>query len=67
MGSECVMKLYNEGQVQLINTSEPRPFDHFAAHFIVNTDQSQSCNFATFLAAGEDAPLQVRHLICVSK
>ncbi|KAL8532273.1 hypothetical protein ACS0TY_008755 [Phlomoides rotata] len=58
VASECVLKLYNEGQVQLINTSEPRPFDRFAAHFIVNTDQPQACNFATFLATGEDAPLQ---------
>ncbi|XP_057807303.1 uncharacterized protein LOC131021987 [Salvia miltiorrhiza] len=53
--SECVLKVYNEGQVQLMNRSSAQ---QFAAHFIVDTNQPQSCNFATFLSAGEDAPLQ---------
>ncbi|KAI3462229.1 hypothetical protein Pfo_018892 [Paulownia fortunei] len=58
VASQCVLKLYNEGQVQLINRSEPQQLTQFAAHFIVNTDQAQSCNFATFLPMGEEAPLQ---------
>ncbi|KAK6154091.1 hypothetical protein DH2020_013730 [Rehmannia glutinosa] len=58
VASQCVLKLYNEGQVQLINKSEIQQFTQFAAHFIVNTDQPQSCNFATFLPMGEEAPLQ---------
>ncbi|KAL3613360.1 hypothetical protein CASFOL_042773 [Castilleja foliolosa] len=58
VASQCVQKLYNEGQVQFINKTEPQLFTQFAAHFIVNTDQPQSCNFATFLPMGEEAPLQ---------
>ncbi|PIN06574.1 hypothetical protein CDL12_20873 [Handroanthus impetiginosus] len=58
VASQCVLKLYNEGQVQLINKSEPQQLTQFVAHFIVNTDQPQSCNFATFLPQGEEAPLQ---------
>ncbi|KAL1566731.1 hypothetical protein AAHA92_02304 [Salvia divinorum] len=55
--SECVLKVYEEGQVQLINKSQSQ---QFAAHFIVNTDQPrvQSCNLATFLSTAEDSPLQ---------
>lgn len=56
MASECVLKLYNEGQLQLINRTDTQ---QYAAHFIVNTDQPQSCNFATFLSAAENSPLQV--------
>ncbi|KAK4430483.1 hypothetical protein Salat_1349000 [Sesamum alatum] len=58
VASECVLKLYEEGQLQLINKTEPQQLTQFAAHFIVNTDQPQSCNFATFLPVGEDTPLQ---------
>ncbi|KAK2986867.1 hypothetical protein RJ640_009601, partial [Escallonia rubra] len=58
VASECVLKLYNEGQIEMMNESEPQKLTQFAAHFISNTDQAQSCNFATFLPTGEDAPLQ---------
>ncbi|KAL9152300.1 hypothetical protein ABFS82_11G113300 [Erythranthe guttata] len=58
VSSECVIKLYNEGQIQLVNKTQPQELTQFAAHFIVNTDQPQSCNFATFLPMGEEAPLQ---------
>ncbi|KAK3017130.1 hypothetical protein RJ639_006132 [Escallonia herrerae] len=58
VASECILKLYNEGQIEMINESEPQKLTQFAAHFISNTDQAQSCNFATFLPTGEDAPLQ---------
>ncbi|KAH6808029.1 plant/protein [Perilla frutescens var. frutescens] len=58
VASECVMRLYKEGQLQLIKRSDVVDTQQFAAHFIVNTDQPQSCNFATFLSLGEDSPLQ---------
>lgn len=58
VASQCVLKLYEDGQLQLINKSESQQLTQFAAHFIVNTDQPQSCNFATFLPVGEDTPLQ---------
>ncbi|CAA0813405.1 Unknown protein [Striga hermonthica] len=58
VASQCVLKLYTEGQIQLINKTEPQQLTRFSAHFIVNTDQPQSCNFATFLPIGEEAPLQ---------
>ncbi|KAL6521395.1 hypothetical protein OROGR_017964 [Orobanche gracilis] len=61
VASQCVLKLYSEGQVQLINKSEPRQLSQFAAHFVMNStaDHPQSCcNFATFLPMGEEAPLQ---------
>ncbi|CAL5326661.1 unnamed protein product [Camellia sinensis] len=58
VASECVLKLLNEGQIEFINKSEPQQLTQFAAHFISNTDQAQSCNFATFLPMEEDTPLQ---------
>ncbi|GMP32373.1 hypothetical protein CsSME_00006162 [Camellia sinensis var. sinensis] len=59
VASECVLKLLNEGQIEFINKSEPQQLTQFAAHFISNTDQAQSCNFATFLPMEEDTPLQI--------
>ena len=59
VASECVLKLLNEGQIEFINKSEPQQLTLFATHFISNTDQAQSCNFATFLPIKEDTPLQV--------
>ncbi|XP_051146437.1 uncharacterized protein LOC127262012 [Andrographis paniculata] len=58
VASQCVLKLYNDGQLQLMNKSEPQQLTKFAAHFIANTDQQQWCNFATFLPAGEETALQ---------
>ncbi|KAL2551275.1 hypothetical protein Fot_04894 [Forsythia ovata] len=58
VASQCVLKLYNDGQVQMINKSDSQAFTQFAAHFISNTDQAQSCNFATFLPMGEGTSLQ---------
>ncbi|XP_047310861.1 uncharacterized protein LOC124914368 isoform X2 [Impatiens glandulifera] len=57
--SECVLKLYNEGQIEIINKTQSQQIKQFAAYFISNNDeQFQSCNFATFLPNGEDNPLQ---------
>ncbi|GFZ09601.1 hypothetical protein Acr_21g0002000 [Actinidia rufa] len=58
VASQCVLKLYNEGQIEFINKTEPQQLKQFETHFISDTDQAQSCNFATFLPIGEDFPLQ---------
>ncbi|XP_073158730.1 uncharacterized protein [Henckelia pumila] len=58
VASECVLKLYNNGQLQMINKTQPLSLTKFVAHFISDMDQSQSCNFATFLPMGEATPLQ---------
>ncbi|XP_073038801.1 uncharacterized protein [Primulina eburnea] len=56
VASECVLKLYSEGQLQLINNTE---FNQFEAHFIsINNDAQSSCNLATFLPMDEEDPLQ---------
>lgn len=56
VASPCVLKLENEGQVDIVNRTE---LSQFSAHFIGNNDQAQACNYATFLPFGEEAPLQV--------
>ncbi|XP_052196691.1 uncharacterized protein LOC127804024 [Diospyros lotus] len=58
VASQCVLKLYNEGQIEFVNKSEQQQLTQFETHFISNTDQPQSCNFATFLPTGEETPLQ---------
>ncbi|XP_016444375.1 uncharacterized protein LOC107769653 isoform X1 [Nicotiana tabacum] len=58
VASQCVLKLYQDGQIESINKSEPQQLAQYAAHFIANTDETQPCNFATFVPIGEDAPLQ---------
>lgn len=58
VASQCVLKLYNEGQIGYINKSEPQQLKQFTAHFISSSDQGQSCNFVTFLPAEEDSPLK---------
>ncbi|XP_058185447.1 uncharacterized protein LOC131302699 isoform X1 [Rhododendron vialii] len=58
VASQCVLKLYNGGQIGYINKSEPQQLKQFTAHFISNSDQGQSCNFVTFLPAEEDSPLK---------
>lgn len=58
VASECVLKSYEEGGIQIISKSDPL-LNIFSAHFITDTDQPQSCNFASFLPSEEDTPLQV--------
>ncbi|KAK1410589.1 hypothetical protein QVD17_37126 [Tagetes erecta] len=60
IASPCLLKLYNEGQLQMLNKSEPQQFSQFTAHFLsYNTNQqTQSCNYVTFVPIGEDTPLQ---------
>ncbi|XP_017250920.2 uncharacterized protein LOC108221563, partial [Daucus carota subsp. sativus] len=58
VASQCVLKLYSDGGIAILNKSETQQLTRFSAHFISNAEQSQSCNFATFLPNTEDTPLQ---------
>ncbi|XP_076916035.1 uncharacterized protein LOC143575590 [Bidens hawaiensis] len=60
VASPCLLKLYNEGELQMLNNSEPQHFSEYAAHFIGNNDyqDTESCNYITFVPTDEQAPLQ---------
>ncbi|XP_056162888.1 uncharacterized protein LOC115692040 isoform X1 [Syzygium oleosum] len=58
VASECVLKLCEGGELEMINKSNPQQFQQFSAHFISNTDQAQACNFASFVPSSEILPLQ---------
>lgn len=58
VASQCVLKLYESGEIEMINKTEPQQLAQFGVHFITNTDQPQACNFASFVPYGEGAPLQ---------
>lgn len=60
VASQCVLKLCEGGELEMINKSNPQQFQQFSAHFISNTDQAQACNFASFVPSSEILPLQVR-------
>lgn len=55
VASQCVLKLFEEGQIDMINKTDTQ---QFAAHFINDNDQPQSCNFANFASLEEETPLQ---------
>ncbi|KAI3798729.1 hypothetical protein L1987_34007 [Smallanthus sonchifolius] len=60
IASPCLLKLYNEGQIQMLNKSEPQQFSQYTAHFISynSNQQTQSCNYVSFFPIGEQTPLQ---------
>lgn len=58
VASQCVLKLYEAGEIAVVNKSETQELAQFGAHFITNTDQPQSCNFVSFVPYGEETPLQ---------
>ncbi|XP_059450060.1 uncharacterized protein LOC132181032 [Corylus avellana] len=59
VASQCVLKLFQSGEIQIINKSDPQQLLQFGAHFVTdNTDQPQACNIASFVPFVEDAPLQ---------
>ncbi|XP_050373412.1 uncharacterized protein LOC126791054 [Argentina anserina] len=58
VASQCVMKLYEAGEIGVINKTATQELAQFGAHFITQIDQPQSCNFASFVPYGEDTPLQ---------
>ena len=62
VASQCVLKLYEAGEISMINKTETQGLAQFGAHFITQLDQPQSCNFASFVPYGEDTPLQVSTL-----
>ncbi|KAJ7964403.1 F12P19.7 [Quillaja saponaria] len=58
VASQCILKLYEAGEIEIINKDDQQKLAEFAAHFFSNTDQQQGCNFATFVPFAEDTPLQ---------
>ncbi|XP_068646220.1 uncharacterized protein [Aristolochia californica] len=56
--SECILKAYSEGNIEIVNKTDMEKLSHFTAHFISHFDGQQLCNFATFPPSEEDAPLQ---------
>ncbi|KAK6934807.1 hypothetical protein RJ641_034962 [Dillenia turbinata] len=58
VASQCVLKLYQGGEIELIDKSETQQVQQFKAYFTGITDQVQACNFATFLPSSETNPLQ---------
>ncbi|KAL3525091.1 hypothetical protein ACH5RR_013463 [Cinchona calisaya] len=58
VASPCVLKLYSEGTIGIVNKTEAEQVSQFSAYFISNTDQAQGCNYATFDPIGEDSPLR---------
>lgn len=59
VASQCVLKLYQSGEIQIINKSDPQQLVQFGAHFVTSTDQPQGCNIASFVPFVENTPLQV--------
>ncbi|KAI3946174.1 hypothetical protein MKW98_008767 [Papaver atlanticum] len=59
VASECVLKSYMDGGIQMINkTDVVKDTTQFTAYFVTNPDKMEACNFATFLPVDEDTPLQ---------
>ncbi|KAH9674983.1 hypothetical protein KPL70_018654 [Citrus sinensis] len=68
VASGCVLKLYQGGEIGLVNKSEPLQFSQYAAHFTTDSDQPQACNFANFAPFGEDGPLRVKeNYLCLTR
>ncbi|KAL8130527.1 hypothetical protein V2J09_019682 [Rumex salicifolius] len=57
VASECLLKMYEGGEITAVNKSVPQQFSQFSTHFTSSTDQPQSCNFATFEPLIEELPL----------
>ncbi|KAK7290259.1 hypothetical protein RIF29_04550 [Crotalaria pallida] len=58
VASPCVLKLYQGGQIELVNKSDHQKLAEFSAHFFTDTNLQPACNFATFVPFIEDTPLQ---------
>ncbi|KAL1215199.1 hypothetical protein V5N11_016967 [Cardamine amara subsp. amara] len=60
VASPCVLKLFEAGEVVKLDKGDQQGqvLSQFAAHFISNTDQPQTCNFANFFPLSESTPLQ---------
>ncbi|CAH2065635.1 unnamed protein product, partial [Thlaspi arvense] len=57
VASPCVLKQFEAGEVVKLDKGA-QEVSQFAAHFISNTDQLQTCNFANFFPLSEGTPLQ---------
>ncbi|CAN7086954.1 unnamed protein product [Brassica oleracea var. botrytis] len=57
VASPCVLKLLEAGEVVKFEKGAEE-VSQFAAHFISDTDQLQTCNFANFFPLSEGTPLQ---------
>ncbi|XP_054819979.1 uncharacterized protein LOC129318976 [Prosopis cineraria] len=58
VASQCVLKLYQDGQIEMFNKTDEEKLAQFAAHFSGDADHLPACNFATFVPFSEDTPLQ---------
>ncbi|PNT78314.1 hypothetical protein BRADI_1g77210v3 [Brachypodium distachyon] len=58
VSSPCVLQSYANGHVQLVNRTDAQKLSQFSAHFVSNTDKDKGCNFAAYVPAEEDTPLQ---------
>ncbi|PIA64000.1 hypothetical protein AQUCO_00201356v1 [Aquilegia coerulea] len=58
VASQCVLKSYMEGNIQIINKTDTQQLAQFAAHFVGKTDEQQACNSVTFIPFEENTPLQ---------
>lgn len=69
VASQCLLKLYQSGEIKIINQSDPQQLVQFGAHFVTDsTDQPQACNIASFVPFVEETPLQVSmHVISSRK
>lgn len=60
VASECILKLYHDGQVETINKTDSQQLKQYVVHFTAgNTENyAQYCNIATFVPTSEDTPLK---------
>ncbi|XP_042399225.1 uncharacterized protein LOC121989320 isoform X2 [Zingiber officinale] len=66
--SQCLLKSYISGGIQLVRKTDMQQLTQFSAHFISNVDQQQACNFAAFVPLDERTPLQVKeNYMCLKK
>ncbi|KAG6501816.1 hypothetical protein ZIOFF_041700 [Zingiber officinale] len=56
--SQCLLKSYISGGIQLVRKTDMQQLTQFSAHFISNVEQQQACNFAAFVPLDERTPLQ---------
>ncbi|KAG0472748.1 hypothetical protein HPP92_014605 [Vanilla planifolia] len=56
--SECVLKSYATGNIQLVNQTNMQQIAQFTAHFSSNVNKVQACNLAAFVPLEERTPMQ---------